>query len=104
MMRRCAVLCCAVTLIAGCSKPVPAPMMAALPPPALASCPSGYLAVSAHAATAGANAGHGFVMVRYAVKGKPMHLFCTASTNVADPRRNTPAHSSIPDSESTKRK
>ena len=44
-------------------------------------------AVSVHAATAGANVGLGFVMVRYMVKGKPMRLFCTPSTNVEDPRR-----------------
>jgi hypothetical protein len=106
MMRRSAVLLCAVTLLAGCQRPAPAPVATA--PPAVAShdaapaCPDGYTAVSSHEATAGVDAGHGFIVVRYQVKGRERHLYCTPSTNVADPRRNTPAHNLIPDSESTK--
>lgn len=92
---------CALILF-GCRKPAPASVAMAPPVAALPTCPDGYMAVSSHEATRGAEAGHGFVMVRYLVNGKQMHLFCTASTNVADPRRNQPVSGAIPDPASTK--
>lgn len=99
------VMICAL-VFAGCAKPVTSsalsPVAAALPPAVVASCPSGYGPISAHAARAGVKAGHGFVTVSYTDKGKPMQLFCTPSTDIEDPRRNRPVSNSIPDSESTK--
>lgn len=104
MMRRSVLV--VVTLLVGCARPGPAPVACA-PPAAVAvlpSCPDGYTAVSSHEATRGADAGHGFVMVRYLADGKQRHLFCTASTNVPNPRHNRPVSGAIPDPESTKPK